>query len=311
MSKRSIERIKTVHFFFFLFILYLLSSCGLKYVPTETPEEFETRRHLAVENYVEQSLASQDLIYSSVAFGETTTLKPQSFKILDSLYAVKYANEQNGKLDGKLEEQIEIQRMIVQNDTNKVSYIEDHVFSLSHGDSIDFYSGFFQLNSVLSVIDVNLKESIYVPNRFGELYKIYILEESFFYPGNLPNGEELNFYTFFKQGAAELSGSEKDEFILHTLRLMELAKVRYSIKTIDLMKIQVTRKFLGSASADYSEKFSEIMELTQGNESGKQQLVGYTFQYSYTQKSETENALTYKYQITFDQYLRLTESVKL
>jgi hypothetical protein len=309
MLSRSGHQCIKFRFLFLLSVVFFFSACGLKYVPTETPEEFEARRHAIVEKYIQESLASQKLIYSSVAFGETVTLKPSSFKKLDSLYAIKYQNEELGKLDSKLEEQIEIQRMIVQNDTNKVAYIEDHVFSLAHGDTLDFYSGLFQLNQALAVIEVIIKESVYIPNRYDELYQIYLFEESFFYPGNLPNGEELNFYQFFKEGLNEQTVSEKDAFILHTLKLMELAKVRYTIKTSDLLKMQVSRKFLGSQSGEYSEKFSEILELNQISQNGEPQTVGYTFQYSYSEN--TENVNIYNYQITFDQYLRLKESVKL
>lgn len=292
-------------------IAFCLGSCGLKYIPSETPEEFELKRHSIVENYIQNDLTNQNITYASIAFGETIILKPESFKKLDSLHAVKYFNEQNGKIDPKLEDQIEIQRIIVQHDTNKVSYIEDHVFSLTHGDSIEFYSGLFQLDQALNVKDVTLKESIFLPKRYSELYKIYLLEESFFYPGNLPTGLELNFYTYYKNGLQEQVISERDAFILHTLKLMEFARIKYSINTVDLMRLQVARNLPEYQSDNYVEKLIEVKELNEILENGEQKFVGYSLKCSYTFKPDTETQIIDTYQLTFDQYLRLIDIIKL
>ena len=177
-------------------LLLFQVSCGLKYIPTETPYEFEQKRHQAVESYILKDLGSANLKYESVAFAETLIVKPDSFKALDSLHAIKYENELRGINDDVLNEKIESQRMIALNDTNKVIYIEEHIFALGEGDTVSFYSALFQMEKDLIIDDMKIEESVFLPKRYQETYKQYLFEESVLTPEYLPSGDELNFYHF-------------------------------------------------------------------------------------------------------------------
>jgi hypothetical protein len=227
------------------------------------------------------------------------------------LYLQKYQNDSNNKLDLKLEENIELQRIIVLNDTNKVIYIENHIFSLGFGDTIEFYTALFQITKELSVEDMILKESIYLPNHYSELYKEYLFEESFLYPGNIASSDELNFYSFFKQPIERFSKPEKDAFILHTLKLMELSAKKNSFKTNDLLKAETSHKFHGNSYENFNELFSDINEIVQLDQNGKEIITGYEFEYSYTEKTSNTSVQTSHYKMEFDSYLRLIKATQI
>jgi hypothetical protein len=308
MSVKSFRTTKLQKWIFLPTLLIFFNSCGLKYVPTESPDTFEQKRQQAVEQYVIKEMESQQKKYSSIAFTESQIIKPLSYQKLDSLYLQKYQNESKNQLDLQLEENIERQRIITLNDTNKVIYIENHIFSLGLGDTIEFYTAQFQINKELFVEDVILKESVYLPKHYNELYKEYLFEESFLYPGNFASSDELNFYTFFKQPLENFSKPEKDAFILHTLKLMELAGKKNSLKTNDLLKAQTSTKFHGNSYENFNEIFSEINEIIQLDQDGKEVVVGYEFEYSSTEKAtNTSNQISH-YKMEFDSYLKLIKA---
>lgn len=303
--------------YFFLFrilpisFILVLFSCGLKYVPTESPLSFEERRQDAVENYVQRELNIGNQIYTSVAFGETEVIKPISYKILDSLYAIKYELEQNGRTDKELEKDIETQRLIALNDTNEVLYIEDHIFSLGIGDTLEYYSALFQMEKDLVIDDVILIESVYIPKKYKDLYLQYLFEESILEPGYLPTSEERNFYTFFKTPLNTLIKEERDEFILHTLEIMELAQRKRSINTITLLKAQAVKHFHGNSYISLTESFSEIMEETELNDKNEKITIGYRFTYKFKLKSENQEMQEQVYSMEYDPYLRLVKTTKM
>lgn len=294
--------------FYFIGSLFLITSCGLKYVPTETPVAFMERRHAAVENYVRTEMGDLGTNYRSVAFGQTRTVKPFSYRTLDSLYAIKYKFEHDGKKDAELDSKIEQQRLVALNDTNKVLYIEDHVFSIGSGDTLEIYSAYFQMHEDLKIEDVKLKESVFLPKKYGELYKQFLFEESFLDPGNLATGEELNFYAYFKSGLSGLTGTARDKFIIHILDLMQSANKIKTLDTYSLLKMQARKKILGSSYTNSNEKFSELQETVSVGFDSKEEVSGYTFTYSHTVKAE--QMTTSIYTMVFDRYLQLVSATK-
>jgi len=290
-------------------LLLFQVSCGLKYIPTETPYEFEQKRHQAVESYILKDLGSANLKYESVAFAETLIVKPDSFKALDSLHAIKYENELRGINDDVLNEKIESQRMIALNDTNKVIYIEEHIFALGEGDTVSFYSALFQMEKDLIIDDMKIEESVFLPKRYQETYKQYLFEESVLTPEYLPSGDELNFYHFYKSPLSTMTSSAKDDFILHTLKLMELAKTNRTFSTATLLKAQITKQFVGNSYIKVNEEFSEIFEETAINEQNVNVVIGYNLTYSISSKDESNSKKTYH--IEFDEYLRIKKIIQL
>lgn len=291
-------------------VLFLF-SCGLKYIPTESPQTFEQKRQEAVEAYVQSEFSKNNHTYTSFAFSESQVVKPISYKTLDSLYALKYENDLVGRTDKELDIRIENQRLIALNDTNQVLYIEDHVFGIGVGDTLEIYSALFQMEKDLIIDDVILRESVFIPKKYKDLYLQYLFEESIVEPGFQPNSEERNFYAYYKQPLATLSKPERDAFILHTLQLMELAARKKSISTATLLKAQTTKHFLGNSYASSNETFSEIMEESELNDKNEKIIIAYRFTYKLKSKSENQEVQEKIYSMEFDPYLRLIKSTEL
>jgi hypothetical protein len=297
--------------YFPLLALVLVTSCGLKYVPVESPQSFEQRRHDAVEKYVTSQLATENLPYSSIAFGESQVVKPISYKLLDSLYLLKYNLENQGRFDKELEKKIENYRIIALNDTNKVLYIENHIFTLGKGDTLEFYSALFQMEKDLEIDDAIIQESVFLPAKYKKAYLSYLFEDAFILPDYAPTQEEINFYSYYKNVLPSLSKAEKDPFILHTLKLMELAASIKSTNTSALLKAQTSDLFHGKSYAIKNELFSDIFENTEVNTRNQQIVTGYTFSYSYKTNGTNSVPETVKYSMEYDAYLRLKKAMKL
>ena len=206
-----------------LLLATLVASCGLKYTPTETRESFFQKRQEKISDYILNQMNGQTLSYTSIAYGKTNVVKPISYKALDSLYELKYQNELKQFKDMRLEEIISNQRQIALNDTAKVLYLENHVFSLGNADTIAFYNTIFQLTSDLKIADVTIKQSVYLPAKYSGLYRKYLFEESYLSAVNLASDQEKKFYQKYKDELENRSIAQQDAFVLHTLKLMELS----------------------------------------------------------------------------------------
>lgn len=287
----------------------LLLGCGLKYVPTETRESFFQRRQGIIGNYILAQMNGQTLTYTPIAFGKTEVLKPLSYKLLDSLYEQKYQNEGNSFVDKKLEERISNQRLVAVNDTSKVLYVENHVFSLGNTDTVTFYNTLFQLTSDLKITDVKIKQSTYLPAKYSALYRKYLFEESFLSAVNLTNDNELKFYGKYKDELENRSIAQKDAFVLHTLKLMELsAQLRTTSNRELLNKLSDynLRKFENNPSTI---KVLPIKENTLQLENGLTTTSGFSVFLTYT---IIENGISSgkMMQFIYNQFLELKEIIK-
>ena len=290
-----------------------MMGCGLHYTPPETPEAFEQRRHKAVETYVQNNTKQEGLSYESVAFGKTQIVKPSSYRLLDSLYAIKYSNEQRGlRTDAILEEQIGNQRIIARNDTNRVLYIENHVFALTSDTTTEIYAADFQLSSEAVVNDMIIRESTFLPKRDTERYKQYLFNESFLNPGSQASTSELRFYTLFTNHFNELSKDQRDLEVKHMLLIMEIAQKRSSLgpegiaKTLGTMAV-----FQNTSVSDYLS-----MKLTTSNfqfikatSEPSSEITGYTFVLN-IEPSPGKGTIS-GYLMEFDRYFHVTRQEKL
>jgi hypothetical protein len=284
-----------------------LASCGLKYTPPETPENFETKRHKAIEEHISKSLLSDSISYSSIAFGDTKTIKPTSFRTLDSLFEIKYQNEQKMIYDRELDEIIASQRQIVSQDTAKIQYIEFHVFSFKEGDSIRIVEAEVMLDRSLQVKDETILSTILIPKKMIENYKRFLFNESFLYPGSMSTLEEDQFYAFFKQEVNQVIGLDKDELIIHILTLMDLAYRKKSVRTNELLVMQAKKEIEKISKELKIESVSEIY-LDNTNFDSKQR--GYYWLTLYV--FDPSNPLSLQeYYFRFDELLRLQSVQKL
>ena len=197
----------------------ILNGCGLSYVPTETPEAFLYRRQEAIKNYCESTFNKTGAIYAPIQFGESKLIKPADFRLLDSLYNVKYELEKQRKSDEKLEEDIRVERARIQQANISPIYLEEHLFSVKERDTITFYFCTFQLTKETQIEDVQIEQNIQILARDEDRYYRFLTEDALFYSADI--NEEKAFYTYFKDKADQLTGVELDEFINHVMRLME------------------------------------------------------------------------------------------
>ena len=287
----------------------ILVSCGLKYVPTETRESFFQKRQGAISEYILSQMNGQTLSYTSIAYGKTSVTKPISYKLLDSLYELKYKNEQNSFLDKKLEERISNQRLVALNDTAKVIYVENHVFSLGSTDTIAFYNALFQLTSDSKITDVKIKQSTYLPAKYSALYRKYLFEESFLSAVNLANDNELKFYGKYKDELENRSIAQKDAFVLHTLKLMELSAQLRTTSNRELLNHLSINHFHKLVSNSQNLKVLPIKENTYKLENGLTATSGFGVVLTY---SINENGVTSEkmMQFIYNQFLEVKEIIK-
>ena len=299
----------------FCALLAMMSACGLHYTPPETPEAFELRRHKAVESYVQSNTKNEGYMYESVAFGATQIVKPNSYRTLDSLYALKYNNELKGlKTDALLDEKIGNQRIITRNDTNRVIYVENHVFALTSDTTTEIYGANFQVSSELVVNDMIIRESTFLPKRDTERYKQYLFNESFLNPGNPPNSSESKFYTLFTNRFNELSKDQRDLEVQHMLQIMEIAQRRASLGTEGILKTLAALEILGNTSV--SELVNTASKLTTSNfqfikasNEPASQVIGYTFVIA-IQPSQGNGSMA-SYSMEYDRYFHIVRTEKL
>jgi|GEM_PF-1828702 len=302
---------------FLLFILIsLMSSCGLHYTPPETPEAFELRRKKAVEAYIQTSTKNQGLTYESIGFGATQMVKPESYRTLDSLYAIKYKNEQKGITSTPiLEEQIGNQRIIARNDTNRVIYIEDHVFALSTDTSTEVYAANFQVTSDVVVYDMVIRESTFLSRRDIERYKQYLFNESFLNQGSSPGTAEQKFYALFTTHFSGLSKDERDKEVRHMLHIMEIAQRRASLGPEGILKTLAAIEFLGkltvSELVNTTSKFTTSnFQIMKASNEALSEITGYSFVFTIEPAANNDGAMA-GYAMEYDRYFHVVRKEKL
>lgn len=293
--------------FTFLFLLNLY-SCGLRYTPPETPESFEQRRHLAIETHFTNQLQKDSLKYTSLAFGETTILKPASFKTLDSLFELKYQNEQKKITDKELEEKILFQREVLAKDTAKIIYLENHVFSFPEDSGYRIVEIDVRINKEMTILSEEVRTSYFVPKRHMERYKQFLFGESFLYPGTMATDEEEVFYQFYKNALLNNETTDSDAFLLHILELMEVGHKKKSIRTVQLLLFQARNVLSGQIQPLKEEIASDVYQIFEDNDATNGKLTGYWFILSYAEK---EGAPPKQYYFKFDTYLRYISHTEL
>lgn len=285
--------------FYWAALVLACASCGLKYTPQTTPEVHKSNRQEVIQSRLKDEFAAKGKEYKSIAFGETTTIKPVSFKQLDSLYELKYNLEQQGRTSKELERNIGIQRLIAQNDTTPVLYNEAHVFSISSGDTTEVISGSFSLNTRNEIVDVQIDESLDLPKDLIPYYTNYILGESFIYPGSRPADNELDFYDYYKSQSDKLIGMERSDFILHTLEVMKLARLKKTLDKQVLLKNLARTAVLGDSKDYVDETFLKIEEIIDD----KNVVQYYLVTYQVMRKADEKTYEKRKYEVAFDLFL--------
>jgi hypothetical protein len=289
---------------FYLISSLLIVSCGLQFMPPETPESLTNQRRTSIQKYLVLTLQNDSTVYKSLAFGKTKTLKPLTYLRLDSLYRIKYNLEKQGRRDKDLENEVLIQQQIALNDTNGLVYLESHLFSLTTANIATVYSAEMKTNQAHEIKGVEIFETTNIAPQNLELFQIYTFEESFLQPGYKALSEEKNFYTQYKNRAATLQGEAKDNFVQNALNVMRAAKKVQSLKTISLLSEIVRERILGVNRQFAKNETFESMEETFEKIDDVEVLTGYLIKYSF-QKIENGLTTSYRYLIKASPYLEI------
>lgn len=285
----------------FSMLLSLVGCADLKYTPQVPPENRQLQRQKAIETRIQEEFKDQNLKYKSIAFGQTVTVKPPSFAKLDSLYEIKYRLESTGKRDARLDENIGIQRMICQNDTARILYMEEHVFSLSSDSISEVFSGTFSLNSRNEIQKVEFKESYVIPSNLSIFYSYYVLNESFMWNSPQPTQEENDFYLIYKTRAAQLFGKQKEDFIIHTLNMMKIAKNKRSLEK-QLFLQELSKRSCHTGVIDYKDAvFLRVDQVS----TTEDKIDYYLVEYQYNQKTGESTYVKKQFIFKYDSYLQL------
>lgn len=285
-----------------LLFLFILVSCGLKYTPQVTPSASQTERRMVIEKTIEDDFKPLGKTYSPIGYAPTIKIKPLSYQKLDSLFSVKYQLEQEGKKDPELEQQIAVQKIICENDTNEVIYLERHVFTLTRDSISEILSGNFYLNNQNELKNVEFTQSYRVKKDYISYYTLYAFEQPFL-GGNYLTNDEAGFYKMYK---AELERRvDKDAFMQLTLELMQIAHYKQSLNTETLIK-ELTRKSVHDNSSNYGdENFIKMEQITDNGVLSK-----YVVVYQSSEKTMNGTFL-HRYQLEFDPYLMLMDKQEI
>jgi hypothetical protein len=164
-----------------------------------TPISKEKNRQEAIKNYLNTTFQNDSSDYESIVFTKSQKIKPVSFKDLDSMYAIKYELKKNNNIDCLLEENIQIQRQIVLNDTNPILYLENHLFGVKNKNELTIYTGLLECTSQSTIKNVKINAGTIIPKEKLNYYKRYLFKESIMDPGYEPLYYGVNLYKKWKE----------------------------------------------------------------------------------------------------------------
>ena len=278
----------------------MLHSCGLKYAAPPTSEDLENTRRAAIEESYSQTFIARKKEYKPLTYGELIVVKPNSYRKLDSLYTRKYALAQIGSSDEALEQRIEVQKINVLNDTNPIIYVENHWYELQNDSTSEFVIDEIRLTKENKIISVEQLNYFEVSKDWRVWARKYMIEDYFVSYYAAASDQEIDFYTAYKEMASTMEGREKQIFIDHTLKIMQLANKNTTLSAEILLK-KLTEQALSTANpginlSGFTYKVERIMQVQDG-------LDDFLY-YQVSVHSETiESPLVFKY----DYYLRVVQ----
>ncbi|HLU87958.1 MAG TPA: hypothetical protein VKZ44_09410 [Taishania sp.] len=244
----------------------VIASCGLKYTPTETREDLSKNRKAKVSEYIRDSYKDTAVVYQNIVFGQTTLVKPYHHRLLDSLYEIKFANEQAGRFDKELEEKINNQKIVVATSNEKLQYIEHHVYNIQTSKNSNIYLADIHFNHLNEITDFKIVEQYEIPNDRVAIYKAFLTGESIVYPNYKATNEEMAFYNLFQQELDQRLTFEQNNFMNHMLNVFLLARELKSIETKLLLQNIAVMHLENRKYSSQIDQFTSVDGIWEGNE---------------------------------------------
>lgn len=254
----------------------VLTSCGLKYTPTETREDLSKNRKTKVSEYIRESYKDSSVVYQNILFGQTTLIKPYHHRLLDSLYEIKFRNEQTNRFDKELEEKINNQKIVVATSNEKLQYIEHHVYNIQTSKNSNIYLADVQFNHESEITDFKIVENYEIPNERVTIYKAFLTGESIVYPGYKATNEEMAFYNLFQQELDQRLTLDQNDFMNHMLNVFQLAREIKSIETKMLLQNMVVMHLENRRFSPNIDQFTAVDGIWEGNNLINYELIFHT-----------------------------------
>jgi len=234
---------------FILYTFLLINTiygCGLKYTPPEyinTSSSQNITRKTKVEQYIWESYKKTDLQYHPIVFAPSTVIKPLAYQQLDSLYELKYFNEQLGRYSPKLEQQISAKKAEIEATKQQIIYIEHHIYAIQNKEKMELYYSDIHFDTHANLIEFTITENYEIDSILLPIFKSYVTHESILHPNYQPSVEEEEFYTFFETELNYRTTFEKNSFLNHILNIFSVARTIQSIETKKIIEHLISDKF--------------------------------------------------------------------
>lgn len=223
--------------FFALTIIVVLFSafaCGLKYTPVKTNETSQLTRQSKASDYITESYKDSVITYHSISFAQPTIVKPYAYEQLDSLYDVKFNNELRGKFDKVLEEKIANQKIVIQNSSQKIQYIEHHVYAMQKPITSYIYFSDIIFDNNGNVINYSNSTSYEIPTNKLAIFKSFITGESLIQQGYSASEGERKIYNSLLQEMDKTPALNKNEYAIQMTNILSIIK---QTKSVDIKVI--------------------------------------------------------------------------
>jgi hypothetical protein len=255
----------------------MLISCLPTFEPKQSIEERNIKREKIIENHLKTQFSNS--VYQSLAFGQLTVYKPESFKKLDSLYALKddyiERNDLRGLKTSQIDEVIPAFRAEAAQDIDKLTYELDHIYRINKKDSFTVSNTYFLLNHEDSILSQDEIYNYTLPNKFKEVFLDYLYEYHFLTNQNYNiSYQEERFLQYFKQQADLVAGTaELQPMMHHIMSLIQLAKKVSSVDYRLLVKYKSVEQLKLYGTNIVIEEFGELSALEDEN----QNIIGYEY----------------------------------
>ena len=285
------------------FCANLYSCANSLAIPKQSEAEKLIERKVFIANEL-KSTFEPEFKYIGISFSDNSSLHPNSFYLLDSLYAIKQLNESTRKVDANLEREIEIQRGLAFKEKDRIKNKVEHLFVLEGVTESEYCNSFFIFDDADTIIESKITERYLLPNGYKQYFELFTLELPL--NPNIPTTDkyEVAFYKMYKARLAVLTGKHQSDFLTHTLNLLKCLKE----SQVRALQVQYMIQPWINSELDYEleqKGYLEVEDLTETFEviNSINYSTGYVAKVKYSYRTDSWHNL--RYTITLDPYLEI------
>lgn len=220
--------------------LLSLNSCITHYHNKDTIQDRRLKQEKVIELRTMSDTTTSEK-YESLGFGPLNVYKPDAFNILDSLYALKYQYEQEDKFreykQSGIEEEIKERKKNAEEAKTEIKYELEHIYSLNKTNQSTIHHDYYLLDYKDSIISHTPLYEYTIPQRLKKMQLNYLFELHFLTDNErYISQDEQAFIQYYKaQEQALIRTGKLQDFMIHTLNLMQIAKRIKTVNTLDLV----------------------------------------------------------------------------